>query len=105
MSIADRLFDPGPEEVPVSLSRDRKRTIRNRDLLDRGIHPATRRPIIVFSEERGAWTCGDCAHHVAKRYAKTYHKCLKAGITGGPGTDVRVSWPACVMFKSGQSER
>lgn len=32
--------------------------------------------------------------------AKNYRKCSKYGVTGGPGTDWRVSNPACGLFQA-----
>lgn len=40
-------------------------------------------------------TCGSCAHHTTREYAKTYHKCALIKATKGPGTDIRVRSPAC----------
>lgn len=46
-------------------------------------------------------SCGDCAHFVRANRdtaAHGYWKCLEYGVTGGAGTDWRVSWPACGLF-------
>lgn len=51
-------------------------------------------------------TCGDCAHHFVRRMSNTFHKCDYACgpdysyVSFGPGTDVRVSWPACTAWKA-----
>lgn len=95
------LFDPGPalpEPAPEpKLSRGRKLTIRNDDLIARGIHPITRVPTI----DTGA-TCKTCVHHFANRFrVKTYHKCA-LNCTGGPGTDLRVGWPACTRYEANE---
>lgn len=80
-------------------SADRKRTERRKALLDAGIHPATDQKL------RGPYqgedvTCGDCAHSLRVTHgARSYWKCELAGITRGPGTDIRKSWPACVWFE------
>lgn len=46
-------------------------------------------------------TCGDCRHHVTKRMAKVYHKCLlaKGKWTGGRATDILLRSPACSMWE------
>lgn len=42
-------------------------------------------------------TCKTCRHIYRNRMAKTYLKCslMQAAWTGGPGTDIRASAPAC----------
>lgn len=42
-------------------------------------------------------TCGSCAHHATRRFAKVYHKCalMVARWTGGAGSDVLLKSPAC----------
>lgn len=47
-------------------------------------------------------TCKTCAHLSRKRMAKTYLKCglVQAKWTGGGGTDVRASSPACSKWES-----
>lgn len=95
------LFDPGPPvlaEHDEKLSATQRLTLRRKALLDAGIHPTSRRPLLVTTEPV---TCGDCAHHLVNQRANTYHKCAKAhgGLTGGPASDVRVSWPACDLYQ------
>lgn len=86
------LFDPEPV---APLSRGRKLTIRNNDLLRQWIHPVTRLPLA-----EGDNKCGDCANHVVHRSnTKIFHKC-DLNYTHGPGTDLRVSWPACTRFEA-----
>ncbi len=102
------LFDPGPpienSEPDGPLSADRKRTRRRQALLDQGIHPTTRRPLLTFHRDDtvdGTETCGDCAHHFSHTRNKTYHKCAKTpgGPTRGAASDVRLSWPACAAWE------
>lgn len=98
------LFDPGPPEVTdetADLSADQRRTLRRREALAAGYHPTTGRKLLVAPEGVPPLTCGDCAHHVRNGgHARTYHKCARTpgGLTHGPGSDVRVSWPACDLF-------
>jgi hypothetical protein len=90
--MSDALFDSGPavESTVIKLSTDRRRTLRNQSWLDRGIHPVSRRAL------RGEGTCGECDH--CKRQGR-YVKC-DLNSTGGPATDIRLKWPACVSFKA-----
>lgn len=97
-----RLFDlPAPPEddvdvdPPEGLSAGRKRTLRNRALIDAGVHPATRRPL------RDGATCGSCDHLVTTCTGpgRIFYKCGLVPLTAGAGTDVRLSWPACELWK------
>lgn len=98
------LFDPGPEDAFVlgiagpeqgpTLSPDARRTLRNRLMLARGEHPVTHRALA-----NNGHTCGDCAHHFVHSVGHTFHKC-DLNATRGPATDVRVSWPACVLWEA-----
>lgn len=95
-----RLFDPGPELEPgplelAALSTDRRRTIRRRQLLAAGTHPTTKRALRTPAGE----TCGSCANLVEHRLGRTYWKCGAIPLTGGPATDVRLSWPACNLWR------
>lgn len=97
------LFDPGPPNITEQdqkLSATQRLTQRRNTMLAAGTHPTTRRPLLPVSGQTGP-TCGGCEHHLVKHRGNTYHKCAKAkgGLTGGPASDVRVSWPACVLFE------
>ncbi len=96
------LFDPGaPAQPTVTPSVDQRRTQRRREMLAAGYHPTTGRKLLIAPEGVDQLTCGDCAHHVLNGgHARTYHKCARTpgGLTGGPGSDVRVTWPACDLF-------
>lgn len=85
------LFDPGPGTPVEVLSADARRTAGQRAYLDAGMHPVTRgaaRPDLGI--------CGTCAHHVVHGHnRRRYHKCELRPVTSGPGTDIRLSWPAC----------
>lgn len=41
-------------------------------------------------------TCGTCAYAFK---SNDWWKCERMGVTGGPGTDLRVGWPACTLWK------
>ena len=90
--MTDQLFDA--DLTPIdgeTISYTRRLTIRNRAMLDRGQHPSGLGPI---SDEG---TCGTCVHHRVHSSARDYHKC-ELTQTGGPATDIRVSWPACPKY-------
>lgn len=96
------LFDTGPPvEPPVKLSADARRTIRNRQLIANGTHPVTRLRLVDNGQ-----TCGNCVHSGAQGgVAGTYYKCGAQNgryITGGPATDIRLKWPACVLWEPGE---
>lgn len=44
--------------------------------------------------------CQTCKHLVYNQCSKRYYKCALRGITGGPGTDHRVRWPACAKYEA-----
>lgn len=100
-SLFPDLLPPGP--VPVEeLSPDRRRTLRQREAVEAGLHPLTGQPLRA---EGG--TCGSCALRVLFGHnGRTYPKC-SSGATDpkrpatwphysrGAATDVRAWWPAC----------
>ena len=47
-------------------------------------------------------TCKSCRHYVIKQMAKAYRKCglRRAVWTGGAGTDIRASAPACSKWEA-----
>jgi hypothetical protein len=80
------------------LSSDRARTLRNKKIMAAGYHPATGR--LLLDGEVGRYTCADCVH--CKRVARGWRdhwKCDTKRITRGAATDIRKSWPACVLFE------
>jgi hypothetical protein len=84
------------------LSYGARLTLRNRALLDKGIHPATR---CATKPELG--TCAGCVHHQALGYhGKTWHKCEHhtLGMSHSEASDIRVSWPACTRFQSPEEQ-
>lgn len=88
------LFDPGPAlPAPEPMSAGRRRTVRQRLLLAQGINPGSRRPFAGNGE-----TCGTCANLKAEGHNRTYYKCGLFLSTAGPGTDIRLSWPACKLW-------
>ena len=90
-----QLFDPGPA-LPGhddGLSPDARRTAKRRAMLAEGIHPLMGGPVNLDH------TCGDCEHHFSHTRNQTWHKC-DLNATRGPGTDIRVSWPACTRWEA-----
>lgn len=84
-----------PDRVAPGLSPTRRRTALRAQLLAAGIHPATRRPLADNGH-----TCGDCTHHrVHSQGRRQWHKCKLAGLSRSEATDIRVGWPACVLWR------
>ena len=93
MKSTDHLFAVPDVEPVEQLSPDRKRTIRNNNMIAAGIHPATKMPLAGNGEK-----CGTC---VAAYKVNKWWKCGLVPLTFGPGTDIRKSWPACVKWEEG----
>lgn len=95
------LFDPGPgAPPPTSESYGSRLTAKNAGIIASGRNPATLLRII----DNGR-TCADCSHlRCNGGYARTFYKCElhRQGMTFGPATDVRKSWPACESFEAGE---
>lgn len=93
------LFDlPAAPGVTPGMSADRRRTIRNREALAAGIHPATRSPL----RTEGGF-CAGCLHHfVVDRGHRRWHKCElhRLGPSASAASDIRLSWPACTRFEA-----
>lgn len=96
------LFDPGPDSIGAKpdekISVTRRRTLRNAALLKRGIHPATRHPLL----DPPGRTCGECGHHKIHSHTRIWHKCElhRLGMSSSNASDIRVSWPACALFEA-----
>lgn len=51
-------------------------------------------------------TCGSCAHSYRRAGgSKTFHKCRLVKATGGPGSDIRLKWPACSRWQAATANR
>lgn len=101
------LFDVPTRPVPTSVQL---RLREQREALERGEHPlsvALGRPLPLHPDAAPAGDrrapglrCGSCVHRqLQRRGGYDWPKCLLPGagrVTHGPGTDVRVWWPACV---------
>lgn len=56
--------------------------------------------VVAFGPGPEGRTCGECSHLFARGdTAGRYYKCDLRVITGGPGSDHRVRWPACARFE------
>ena len=91
--MTDRLFDPGPAGETYS----QRLTLRARDAIAAGRHPANGLPILTTGQ-----TCGNCAHlqHLGYR-SRTYLKCEhhRYGTSHSEASDMRAKWPACPHFQ------
>ena len=88
---------PGFDPLPYS-SEDSygvRLTKRKNALIARGVHPAT-----GFALANNGQGCGSCAHLLGTGRANRYWKCGLVKVTGGPGTDIRKGWPACVKWEA-----
>lgn len=57
----------------------------------------------VYGKKPDGEECGDCVFF--RRGRKSYHKCLKRGVTNGAGTDHRVHWPACGLYEASDESK
>jgi hypothetical protein len=76
--------------------REQERTTDQHELLAKGLHPATHRPLA-----RNGETCGSCSWF--RTNGRKYFKCshpFGPGVTNGAATDIRKTWPACEMWKA-----
>jgi hypothetical protein len=85
-----------PRKRKEGISYGRAMTLRNNAMIEGGKHPMTKMPL---REPRGE-TCGSCRHSIAHSVSKRYFKCNLVPITFGPGTDIRLKWPACVKWEA-----
>lgn len=89
---------PRTNSTGRALIKKPKRTdyvARANERIARGFHPLGHTHLAKNDE-----TCGTCAHFVEHQPgANKYFKCRKYGITRGPGTDIRKSWPACTLWE------
>lgn len=86
--------DPEPESPPEGLGKDALRTWRRRQMLARGVHPATEVSL------KGSDTCSTCRFLWAKD-KRTFHgwKCELAATGDRDGPDMVKSWPACMWWE------
>lgn len=80
-------------EPSETLSADRRRTLRQRQQVEAGIHPLT-----GLRTRPDLGTCGDCRfRQVLSYHMGSYPKCTAEGrrITHSASTDCRAWWPAC----------
>lgn len=81
-----------------------ERWIATAKALRHGRGRAGRRPGQPWADIRGAGPedkkCKTCRFLTCKGgTVKTFYKCGKAPITGGPGTDIRLKDPACMLYE------
>lgn len=76
------------------ISRGQALTRIRAALIEAGYHPLVRLPLL---EDPPGETCGTCAHLLGE--AGSYRKCARHRQTRAAETDVRISWPACVLWE------
>lgn len=84
----------GPSGSVGRPGRAARLTARRRALLASGVHPLNNRRL---RPEGG--TCGTCAHLVGTARSRVYYKCELGHVSRGEATDVRLGWPACVLYE------
>jgi hypothetical protein len=86
-------------EEARALARRRPPTNRTAKVAGRiaaGVHPHNGLPLGPAGE-----TCGSCKHkRRTPQTAGTYWKCDLGPLSRGPGTDLRVRWPACAKWEA-----
>ncbi len=124
--------DAPPVEPVEKVSADRRRTIRQRQSIERRVHPLSGslrwnlplHPDVQIDRDGGGPRCGTCvfrvlAHHHNRAYAKCaadartvtrrrvdgtpYEATQYPRITHGAGSDVRAHWPACPDYELGDT--
>lgn len=91
-SLTDRI---GRDGRPPKPSRDRARTDKRTRMIEAGFHPTGQGPI-----HHDGTKCGTCVNCIlVNGGARNYWKCKRLPITGGPGSDIRKSWPACPYYE------
>ncbi len=129
--MSDGLFPADPLRVdpPEPLSAHRRRTLRQRQVIDAGYHPllaaaghtharlhpnAAPEVCSPDAPKGQPYTCGSCRfREVLLWQNRTYPKCIRwvlgtnlltaPTITHGPATDVRAWWPACREYEAGDT--
>ena len=85
--------DPPP---PATGHGDGRYQQRHKAALAAGVHPLTKYPLRTDGTR-----CGTCAFvRVQGMTNGTYYKCAKAAYSRGPATDLRLRWPACVLYEA-----
>lgn len=99
--MADRIVF-GVTPAPIVYSKGRRECYqdRNKRLLAIGTHPMTMQPLREEGDK-----CGNCTHLVQRgNVAGHYLKCSRnPHNTGGPATDCRAKWPACVLWEKAET--
>lgn len=97
-------YEPPPSE---DLSADQRRTRRQHQQVQAGVHPLTGGPLHPLasrhrdpaSPKQDPFTCGSCWYRVLSPHG--YPKCTAGDgqrVTAGAATDVRAWWPACPAY-------
>jgi hypothetical protein len=134
--VQEPLFDGFEEEQKASntrsnMSAGQRRTARQRELIEAGIHPLTKRELHVSASKTGGtkqlggvsasesasgrsqpFTCGGCANRGTITYAGSYPKCFLTFDGGSTyplfshseASDCRAWWPACEHYEPGDAQ-
>lgn len=105
------LFDMAPVALPPTepvekISNDRRRTLRQKADVAKGIHPLTRRRVHPDASR----TCGSCRfREVIGHHSRSYPKCTFGDptmprATHSAASDVRAWWPGCGDHETAASE-
>lgn len=87
---------PRPEE---KVSADRRRTERAKFMIAIGRHPFGR------AQAENGKTCGDCWFACrVEGGRRRYWKCERNRFSSSTASDLRISWPACDLFKAERPE-
>lgn len=83
--------------MPPGLSADRKRTLRQRADVARGVHPLVGGPLTTIPEAR----CGNCTHlFTVQHHDRRYLKCTVRGDSSSAASDARRWWPGCTRWEA-----
>ena len=101
--LPDPLYAIEPRAIGPKDTRSytRRLTLRNAATLSGGKHPATGLPLLNLGKvmTKHDERCGNCKHLTGHSHDKTWYKCGLVPMTFGPGTDIRLKWPACVKWE------
>ncbi|TDD31667.1 hypothetical protein E1287_25745 [Actinomadura sp. KC06] len=117
---SDARFDlPGVPTAPPQaeeLSADRRRTLRQAELLAAGRHPiglfvkrqVRLHPDAAPHDDRKAegLRCGGCRFlTVVGHHTRSYLKCGRVSLSHSAASDIRRSWPACERFEAQEANQ
>lgn len=90
-------------EPAAKLKPDQARALRQAAAMQRGMHPLGSKlhPDAADGRTGEGLRCRGCVHVTTQGYTSgRYLKCDAHTITRGPGTDLRLWWPACERYEA-----